>query len=170
MRYLAVDYGVRRIGLAVSDETETFASPLATRERKGDKHDVAAVVDTLRGVGATGIVMGLPRGLNESEGTHEQAARRFAAALERRLRGEGLPLQIEWWDERFSTREALTHMRLAGISQRRGRESGGTDSVDARAAAVILQGYLDFRKQQSASQTTSEAGDEDDWTAAMDQT
>ena len=155
MRYLAVDYGTRRIGLAVSDETETFASPLSTRERKGMQHDIAAVMETMRGVGAQGIVMGLPRGLGHEQGQNEAAARKFASALHKGLRAAGLPDSIEWWDERFSTREALTHLRIAGISQRRSRDSSGTDSVDARAAAIILQGFLDARKNQGRHEDDS---------------
>lgn len=160
MRFLAVDYGERRIGLAVSDETGSFASPLSTRERKGRQHDIAAVVETMRGVGAEAVVMGLPRGLDRTEGQHEAAARKFAAALAQGLRAAGLTADIEWWDERFSTREALVHMRLAGVSQRKARASSGGGSVDARAAAIILQGFLDFRKSQAQRAATDAASSE----------
>jgi len=157
MRYLAIDLGLKRIGLAVSDETGTLASPYATRDRKGNRHDIADIIATMRGVGAEGVVCGLPR---SAEGTgihHEAATKAFAAALQEGLHAAGLPVEIEWWDERFSTAEALTQMRAAGISQRRGRASGGTDSVDARAAAVILQGFLD--RQRARAQATGAHGE-----------
>ena len=146
MRYLAIDFGVKRYGLAVSDESGLLASPVGTRERRGTKADVAAVIETLRGMGAQRVLFGLPRGLGTAPGQHEAAARRFAEAIQEGLRAAGLADEIVWWDERFSTSEAKRGMRDAGISERRGRESGGTDSVDARAAAVILQGFLDAQR------------------------
>ena len=161
MRYLAVDFGARRIGLAVSDDTGTLASPYATHERRGTKHDVTAIVDAVRGLSIQRIVFGLPRALSGGEGTAEAAVRAFAAQVKTALRAANLPAEIEWWDERFSTREALGQMRVAGISQRRGREATGSDSVDARAAAVILQGFLDSRRQMTDNSAVS-AGQSDD--------
>ncbi|MBV9866213.1 MAG: Holliday junction resolvase RuvX [Abitibacteriaceae bacterium] len=149
MRYLAIDFGERRIGLAVSDDTGTFASPLATRERKGRRQDLDALLETFRGVGAERMVVGLPRSLAGNAGAGEEALRKFVDALQQALRTARLPAEVEWWDERFSTREALTHMRAAGISQRQGRATTGAGSVDARAAAIILQGFLDFQKAQA---------------------
>jgi putative holliday junction resolvase len=161
MRHLAVDFGARRMGLAVSDDTGTLASPYATRERGGTKRDVAAIVDAVRGLAAQRIVFGLPRALSGGEGAAEAKVHEFAAQVQAALRAANLPAEIEWWDERFSTREALGQMRVAGISQRRGREATGSDSVDARAAAVILQGFLDSRRQLSANSAASggESGD-----------
>ncbi len=161
MRYLAVDFGARRIGLAVSDDIGILSSPYATRERRGTKHDVAAIVDAIRGLSIQCIVFGLPRALSGGEGAAEAAVRAFAAQVETALRAANLPAEIEWWDERFSTREALGQMRVAGISQRRGRETTGSNSVDARAAAVILQGFLDSRRQVTEHQSvsTGESGD-----------
>jgi putative holliday junction resolvase len=155
MRYLAIDFGLRRLGLAVSDESGTLALPRDTIERRGGGRDVAAVVAAVRGLaqdGPVGVVLGLPRRA-EGEGVHHEAeARAFAAALEAGLRRAGLTIQIEWWDERFSTREALNQMREAGIAQRHGRE-GGAGGIDARAAAVILQGFLDARAARQTAKT-----------------
>ncbi len=151
MRYLAIDFGRKRLGLAISDETATFASAYATRERKGTKTDVLEIVRTLRGLGAQGIVMGRPRNTEaDAIGDSEVAADTFAQALQNALIAEGLNLEIERWDERFSTREALGQMREIGLSQKRARHSNGSDSVDARAAAVILQGFLDHQKALDA--------------------
>ncbi|MDQ3815626.1 MAG: Holliday junction resolvase RuvX [Armatimonadota bacterium] len=149
MRYLAIDFGLRRLGLAVSDETGTLASPYATRDRKGNRFDVDDIIATMRGLGIERVVLGLPRQAEGQHVHHEEATRAFAAALQEGLRDAGMADEIEWWDERFSTAEALTQMRAAGISQRRGRTSGGANSVDARAAAVILQGFLDRRRLQA---------------------
>lgn len=149
MRYLAIDYGERRIGLAVSDGTGHFASPVGTRERKGRRQDVEAIIETLRGLGAERIVVGLPRNLQGDAGQSEAALRKFVEALRVGLRAAGRSDEIEWWDERFSTREALSQMRAAGVSQREGRATSGSGSVDARAAAIILQGFLDLRRAHS---------------------
>jgi putative Holliday junction resolvase len=153
MRYLAIDFGGRRIGLAVSDESETLATPHSTRQREGTRRDVAAIVEVVRGLGAAGVVFGLPRALSGGPGEGEEAARAFAAQLQQGLRAANLPIEIAWWDERFSTREALGQMRDAGISQKRGRDANDGSSTDARAAAVILQGFLDSRKMAADGAT-----------------
>jgi putative Holliday junction resolvase len=139
---------MRRIGLAVTDESGVFVSPYGTRERIGYKQDTAGIIEMVRGLGIEGIIVGLPLAAEGGQGEMESKVRAFGKALRHALAAADLPLEIQWWDERFSTAEALTQMRDAGISQRRGRESTGTDSVDARAAAVILQGFLDARQQQ----------------------
>lgn len=146
MKFLAVDYGRKRIGLAVSDEMASWATPYATRQRLGRVRDSQDIVDTARGLGVQGIVFGLPRAASGESGELEGEVRSLAQAVEQQVQQAGLQLQIEWWDERFSTAEAEKGMRAAGISQREGRESSGSSSIDARAAAVILQGFLDRRQ------------------------
>lgn len=151
MRYLAIDFGARRIGLAVSDPEGNMAFPHSTRERGGHKKDTAAIIEAVRGLGIEAIVFGLPHSLAKDgvASDSESKVRAFAVVLEEALRAENMPQPLEWWDERFSTREALGGMREAGISQRQGREASGDRSVDARAASVILQGFLDSRKRQA---------------------
>lgn len=151
MRYLAIDYGVRRLGLAVCDEMETFAAPHGVVVRQNRKQDLETLLQTLRGLGAQGIVFGLPRATQGGKGESEDATREFAAHLQNALQEAGSTLQIEWWDERFSTREALNQMKMLGVSQKRGREDLGSQSTDARAAAVILQGFLDHRHARGSS-------------------
>lgn len=143
MRYLAVDLGARRIGLAVCDEDEQLASPYGMRERLNNIRDVEMVMETARGLGAEGIVVGLPRNPNGEVGESELAARKFYAHLQRLISERNLRWPVEMWNESFSTREAHTHMRTLGISQKRGRASVGADSTDAIAAAMILQNFLD---------------------------
>ena len=140
MRYLAIDFGMRRLGLAISDDSGRLASPYAVRERRGTKADVADIVVTLRGLGAEALLVGRPRSTQDGQiGDSERAADAFVQALETALRHAGLAVPVERWDERFSTREALGQLREAGISQKRGREDIGSGGVDARAAAIILQ-------------------------------
>ena len=155
MRYLAIDYGARRLGLAICDESETFAAPHGVLVRQNRRLDMEALLQTLRGLGVQGIVFGLPRATQGGKGDSEDAAREFAAHLQQTLQEAGSVLQIEWWDERFSTREALNQMKMLGVSQKRGREDLGSQSTDARAAAVILQGFLDHRHARSSSESIS---------------
>ncbi|HEX8550113.1 MAG TPA: Holliday junction resolvase RuvX [Abditibacteriaceae bacterium] len=147
MRFLAIDTGERRLGLALCDEAETFASAYETRTRTNARADIAALVALVTAMGVEGIVVGLPRALNEGEtGDSETTARSFARKLEKALRENGRELPFFFQDERFSTREALGGLREAGISQRAARDGAG-GGVDARAAAVLLQAFLDRRAE-----------------------
>lgn len=135
---LGVDLGERRIGLACSDPSGTLASPLRTVVRSGDPDaDRAAVVAAAEEVGATVIVVGLPRSLSGREGPAARGARAEAAALAERAEAAG-GIRVELHDERFTTREAQQALRAGG---RRARDQ--RDHIDAAAAAVMLQSWLD---------------------------
>jgi putative Holliday junction resolvase len=138
MRVLGVDYGQRRIGLAVSDETALLARPWQTVSAKPTPAESAALIaeriagDTELGpVGA--IVVGLPRRLNGADTDQTEAARACARAL-----GEitGLPVHLQ--DERLSSHEAEERLATRERDWRRRKAQ-----LDAAAAAVILQDYLD---------------------------
>ena len=131
---LGVDLGTRRIGLAISDPTGTLATPLAVLERASKPAlDHAAIVSTALEEEAARIVVGLPRSLSGSDGPAARLVRDEVEEL-RGVAGDDLPVDL--YDERFSTVTATRQLREAG--RRRVR-----DSVDAAAAAVILQSYLD---------------------------
>ena len=148
MRYLAIDFGTKRLGLATCDAHIGVVSPYAARERAGTKRDVADLMLTIRGLSIEAIVFGLPRALQENQtNASETAVRTFATALETALREAEMKTEIFWWDERFSTVEAQAQGREMNLSQKRGRTSTGSDSIDARAAAVILRGFLDHKNQ-----------------------
>jgi len=138
-RVLGVDLGERRIGLAVSDPTGTLAGPHQILDRSGDPAaDRRAVVAVARELGATRIVVGLPRSLSGRDGPAARAARAEAEAL----RGEGGPdLIVELHDERFSTVTAQQSVRASGARRKARRRP-----ADAVAAAVILQSYLESRR------------------------
>jgi len=136
-RVLAVDLGERRIGLALSDPSGTLASPLRTIEVSGDpERDRLAVVDAAREAEAQVIVVGLPRSLSGREGPAARRARVEASALAE-VAGE---IKVELHDERFTTREADRALADAGKRRRERRAH-----VDAAAAAIILQSYLDAK-------------------------
>ena len=136
-RLLGVDWGERRIGLALTDETRTIARPLATlTRRQGKRFPMQQLLAHCAEHGVAGIVVGLPLDERGEEGEAAAAARRLAADIARR---SGLP--VELWDERLTTARALRTVREMGGSTR-----GRKDDVDALAAAVMLQHFLDARR------------------------
>ncbi|MCJ7438102.1 MAG: Holliday junction resolvase RuvX [Acidimicrobiia bacterium] len=131
---LGVDLGTRRIGLAISDVTGTLATPLTVLQRASKPSlDHQAIVATAHDEEAQQIVVGLPRSLSGSDGPAARSVRDEVAEL-RAMAGEHLPVELH--DERFTTVTATRQLREAGRYR-------GRDSVDAAAAAVILQSYLD---------------------------
>ncbi len=138
MRILAIDYGEKRIGLAVSDELEITARGIAVIERKSKKADLEAIgsIVTEHGVGA--IVVGYPLRLDGSAGIQCEKVDRFIAALK-----EVLSVPVIAWDETLSTKEAEGLMREAGVKRKHKR-----GMVDRIAAAFILQDYLNKKPRR----------------------
>jgi putative Holliday junction resolvase len=132
-RWLAIDWGERRIGLAISDPTGTIASPAGVIERRaGKRAPVAELVRRSVSLEARGIVMGLPLDGNGEETARSTECRRVAAELARRT---SLPVAL--LDERFTTAAALRAVREMG-----GRTRDRKGDVDALAATVLLQQAL----------------------------
>ncbi|MBI4365070.1 MAG: Holliday junction resolvase RuvX [Candidatus Latescibacteria bacterium] len=123
---------MRRLGIAVSDEGETIATPLRALSVASVREAPAAVAAVAAEVGAGAVVVGVPAGLEGEEGRREvQRVKRFARALRE---SSGLPVRLQ--DESLSTREAEERASAAGRAPR-GRD------LHAQAAAVILQRWLD---------------------------
>jgi putative Holliday junction resolvase len=137
-RILAIDYGARRAGTALSDETGTLASPLAAVEVRGPKQLAHELAELALRHGAEEIVLGLPVGLDGRPGEHAAAVEDLA----RRLRGR-LKLPLHLWDERFTTALAQRSLQEAGHHGRDRRAA-----IDCAAAAVLLQSFLDRRKPE----------------------
>ena len=136
-RLLGLDWGEVRIGLALSDETQTLATPLDTLiRRKGKRFPMGRFLELVGEHAPAGVVVGLPLTGEGEEEESAASARRLAGELER---VSGLP--VELWDERMSTARALSTIREQGGSTR-GRKA----DVDALAAAVLLQHFLDARR------------------------
>ena len=153
MRVLGIDYGGRRVGLALSDVTGTLASPWRLLERPPSETEtlrlIANLVDSLRrdddGLGA--VVVGWPRRLDGSP-THQTAlVEAFSRALEQRV---GLPVVLQ--DERLSSHAADERLAERGERDWRARKK----KLDAAAAAVILQDYLDTRTRHASHSTEGE--------------
>ncbi len=136
-RILGVDWGEVRIGLALSDETQTLASPLDTlTRRRGKRVPMPRLLELATGHAAVGAVVGLPLTPDGAEGPAAAEARDLAVTIERRT---GLPVDL--WDERLTTARALRLVR-----EQEGSTRGRKKDVDALAAAVLLQHYLDARR------------------------
>jgi putative Holliday junction resolvase len=135
MRYLALDVGERRIGVALSDETATLATGLDTLERGGGR-EVQAVAELVRVHDAAEVVVGLPLNMDGSAGPQAEKVRSFVEALKRRV-----AVPVVERDERLTTVEAHEILRKSGVGW---RERGAL--IDKVSAVVILQEYLDLKK------------------------
>lgn len=136
-RILALDWGERRIGIALSDELQLLSSPLATVTRRdGKRFPMPILLGHVEAHHPVGIVVGLPLTLDGDEGEAAGFARKLGTLMEQRAR-----LPVTYWDERMSTARALRAIREQGGSTR-----GRKEDVDALAASVLLQGFLDSRR------------------------
>ena len=140
-RILAVDWGERRVGLAVSDPHGVIATGLSTLEVRGLADAVAQVAAALEETGAEAIVVGLPLLLNGERGTAARSAEAFAAALRARV---GVP--VDTYDERLTS--TISQRRLRELGVRTGRARG---RVDQGAAVALLESYLLRLRSRSAA-------------------
>ena len=131
-RILAVDWGERRVGLAVSDDLGILATGLPTLEIRGEAEAVARVADTIRTVEADSVVVGLPLTLKGERGEAARAVERFAEALRRET-----PVVVSLYDERLTSALAERRMRERGEKSR-----GRKGRVDQGAAVALLEGWL----------------------------
>jgi putative holliday junction resolvase len=125
-RLLGLDLGTKRVGVAVSDELRLTVRPVTILERRSWKHLLSDVTKQVEGLGAVGLVVGLPLNMDGSEGPAAHEARRLAENFRRSL---NVPVYVQ--DERLTTEEAKS--RAANSAEGR---------FDAEAAAVILEDYL----------------------------
>ncbi|MBC8248442.1 MAG: Holliday junction resolvase RuvX [Anaerolineales bacterium] len=135
MRVLALDVGDKRIGVAISDPSQVLARSLQVIQRGSGQENFAAVTRLVKEYEVERVVVGYPRSLDGTAGEQADKVERYAAGL-----AESLTVPVLLWDERFSTVSAERLMREAGLRGKKKRER-----VDAVAAAVILQDYLDSR-------------------------
>jgi putative Holliday junction resolvase len=127
MRVLALDYGSARCGCAVSDPTGVLATPIDPVLTPGSRRGLARLRALVAELGVERVVVGLPLSLSGADSAQTAEAREFAATLERRL-----PVPLELYDERFTTRLA--------------ERTEGRASEDSRAAAHLLEGWLASRR------------------------
>lgn len=130
---LGLDLGEKTIGVAISDRLLSVASPHETVKRKKFGLDAARLLEIAESREVGGIILGLPRNMDGSEGPRCQSTRAFARNLERLT-----PLLIGFWDERLSTVAAERALLEADATRKRRKQV-----IDNIAAAYILQGVLD---------------------------
>ncbi len=137
-----MDVGEKTIGVAISDETETFAFPDKTILRQeGRRRDMAALRKLVEERGIAGIVVGIPINMNGTRGPQAEMAEGFVETLRRHVR-----VPVETQDERLSTSEA--EKMLIAADRRRDERRQIIDSV---AASVILQAYMDRKRSLAGS-------------------
>lgn len=127
MRVLALDHGAARCGAAISDPTGTLATPIEPILAPDTRRGLARVRALIAESGAERVVVGLPLSLSGGDTEQTRAARDFAARLQTTI-----AIPVELYDERFTTRIAA--------------ERGGGASEDSRAAAVLLETWLDAKR------------------------
>jgi putative Holliday junction resolvase len=138
---MGLDLGDKRIGVALSDPGAVLASPLAVIDRSSLEADLQAIIGLATEHGVESIVIGLPRSLDGSIGQQAEKALAFSRAL-----AQGIKLAVTTWDERLTT-VAADRMMLEGGMKRARRKA----QRDAVAAAIMLQAYLDSRRNTQAA-------------------
>jgi putative Holliday junction resolvase len=135
MRWLGLDLGEKRIGIALSDLLELTAGGVGYRERSTLKADLDFFNNLIIENEVTGVVIGLPVNMNGTEGPAAQKARNFGAQLQK-----ATAIPVVFWDERLSTTAAQRVLVAADLTRKKRRTK-----VDQLAAVIILQNYLDYR-------------------------
>jgi putative Holliday junction resolvase len=138
-RILGLDFGAKRIGLAVSDPLGITAQGLEVWIRRDRQADLDHLLKVAGDYDVQAIVVGLPRHMDGRPGAATPEIKEFAGAL-----GDAAGVDIIFWDERLTTAAAQRLLIQADVSRRRRRQV-----VDQLAAVLILQSYLDHRQQTS---------------------
>ena len=144
-RILAIDFGERRIGLAVSDPLGITAQGLPTIDTRKTKDVFSHIQALIKDKNVTGIVVGMPKNMDGSIGFKGEEVRKFMDELARKT-----GLEVEAWDERLTSVQSLKSMRVLGIKQKK------KDAVDRISATLILQSYLDSLKREQGDSPADE--------------
>ena len=143
MRYLAIDYGTKRTGLAICDPAETIASPLALIQ--GQKELLKKIAEVVKAENVEAVVLGLPLNMDDSEGFQTKLVLRFAEQLK-----DHLDIPIHFQDERLSSFSA--EEKLASSKFTRGKRR---KRLDAIAAAEILEAFLEQKTRNNSAGTNT---------------
>lgn len=136
MKVLAIDYGTKRVGLAISDPSEKLALALPMYEWQDDGNDAARLAGIAAEHGAEEIVVGLPLNMDDTIGASAERVLEFVEELR-----QFATTPVSTWDERLSSEEARSRLRGLDIGRRKKR-----DHTNTVAAQVILESYLEARK------------------------
>ncbi|MCF7669248.1 MAG: Holliday junction resolvase RuvX [Verrucomicrobia bacterium] len=133
MRILAIDYGTKRLGVAMSDPTKTIAQPVGAIAALPEKAMLNSLLRLLKDNEVELILVGMPRNMNGTYGAAAEGVRKFADTLSREIK-----VQVKFWDERLTSAQANRVLIGADVSR-----SNRKGKVDPMAAAILLQSYLD---------------------------
>ncbi len=131
--------GERRIGVSICDDARLLATPYVAIQRRDQEKDIATIIKIVQEEEVGQVIVGLPLSLDGGVGPQAEVTLVFFKALE-----AACPVPTDTWDERYSTAEAEQRLIEAGVSPSRNR-----GRLDASAAAVILQSYLDSHRPVS---------------------
>ena len=134
-RILGLDYGQKRLGFALSDQSEMLATPLKVVTCENEQEALSETIRICRETGAGRLVVGMPVNMNGTRGPAAENVEKFVQKI-----AKSLTIPIETWDERLSTKSATDVLIEAGASRKRRKEV-----VDKLAAQIFLQNYLDAR-------------------------
>lgn len=137
MKYLALDVGDRRVGAAIGDSDLRIATPIDVIERRSLDQDMRAFSEIATKFSVDHLIVGLPRNMDETVGPQAESVRAYAETIARAL---SLPLTL--WDERLTTIDATARIASTGAHGKKSRRT-----LDAIAASVILQDYLDSQEK-----------------------
>ncbi len=135
MKTMGIDFGLARIGIALSDDTKFLASPYETYKRKGEETDIQHLIDIIKTKNVNEIVCGLPMNMAGEEQEIAVKTREFMEKL-----NEKIDIKIEFVDERLSSLMAEEMLKETERDWKKRKEK-----LDAVAASIILQDYLDVR-------------------------
>jgi putative Holliday junction resolvase len=141
MRLLSIDYGEKRIGLAITDEMEITVRPLSVIQRKNRRHDMKVLGEVLEEYGVERIIVGYPVSLDGARGPACEKIDRFIHRMEKMF-----SMDIVRQDETLSSREAEEILRETRKNPRKQRQM-----LDSLAACLILERYLENRRRQNSS-------------------
>ena len=136
MIIMALDLGKARTGLAVCDKSEILASPIGTIQEKDDEKLILKIIENLTSYKAEMAVIGLPKNMDGSLGESAQRAQKFAEQLK-----EKINIPVNLWDERRTTITAHNY-----LNQTNTRGKKRKSIIDTLSASIILENYLEYRK------------------------
>ncbi len=140
-RVMGIDFGMKRVGVAVSDPLRIIAQGVDTLENNSSL--VARVTDIVKRMSVSKIVVGKPLKLSGQAGDSAMEAAKFGEKLRQRLRSESLDVDVVEWDERFTTTMAHRTQLELGVKKKESQKKG---NLDRMASQLILQSYLDSHK------------------------
>ena len=137
-RLLGIDYGTKRVGIAVSSPDQLYSSPLENFTRRSPPHDAAHLLQLAEEYEVAGLVVGLPVHMSGDEGGKAREARAYGQWL-----NEVTGLPVRYWDERFTSAAAEVHLLAAQLSKKKRKAR-----MDMLAAQILLQSFLDAEDRQ----------------------